>query len=330
MRLHFYSFVAVLMLPFMAPAQTPIADATSHNPKPFGLWVQELRTEAAAAGVSASLLNRAFQDIMPNERVIELDRKQPEGTRTFTQYMTTAASQSRIDEGREHYQTHRKLLDEIGAKYGVQPQFIVALWGIETNFGGYTGNFSIVEALATLAYDGRRSDFFRKELINALLIIQQGHISLSEMEGSWAGAMGQCQFMPSSFLNFAVDYNDDGRKDIWNSLPDVFASIANYLSKSGWSNAVSWGQEVRIPQTVPEALLDGKHFKSVSEWASMGVRDAAGKPLPSSDVQAALTVPGKRHERSYMVYGNYDVLLKWNRSRYFATAVGTVADAIAR
>lgn len=330
MRNALLSTVLLVALCGAAIAQAPAPEAPAHNPKPFGLWVQELRTEASAAGIKEALLERALRDIIPNERVVELDRKQPESTRTFTQYLSTAVSQDRITEGREHFQTHRALLTEIGAKYGVQPQFIVALWGIETNFGGYTGNFSIIEALASLAYDGRRSEFFRKELINALHILDQGHISLSEMEGSWAGAMGQCQFMPTSFLSFAVDYDGDGRKDIWNSLPDIFASIANYLSKSGWSNAVSWGMQVRIPATLPDSLLDGKQYKNVSEWAAMGVRDATGAPLPNMPVQAALTVPGKRHENTYMVFSNYDVLLKWNRSRYFATAVGLVSDAIAK
>ncbi len=239
-------------------------------------------------------------------------------------------SASRIKQGRAELQKHGPLLREISAKYGVQPRFIVALWGIETNFGGYTGGFSIIRSLATLSYDGRRAEFFRKELLNALKIIDAGHISLDEMDGSWAGAMGQCQFMPSSFLAYAVDYDGDGRKDIWSTLPDVFASIANYLSQSGWNDSLTWGREVRILENIDEALLEGKVFKSLHEWQALGVRNASGSALPAREIQAALTVPGSRAEPTYLIYSNYDVLLKWNRSRYFATAVGLLSDAIAQ
>lgn len=306
------------------------APQEEHNAKPFGVWSQEFKAEASAAGVSEALLSKAFAELTPNNRVVELDRKQPENTKTFSQYLKGAVNDSRITKGRALLQEHSALLREVSAKYGVKPRFIIALWGIETNFGGYTGDFSIVRSLATLAYDGRRADFFRKELLNALKIIDEGHISLADMEGSWAGAMGQCQFMPSSFLAYAVDHNGDGRKDIWGTLPDVFASIANYLSQSGWNDSLTWGREVRIPGSIDEALLDGKHYKSLNEWQALGVRNGSGGALPSRDVQGALTVPGSRAEPTYLIYSNYDVLLKWNRSRYFATAVGLLSDAIAQ
>lgn len=305
-----------------------MAEYESHNAQPFGLWVAEFKKEAIAQGISPELLERAFATMTPDERVIRLDRKQPEGTKTFTDYLAGAVSNTRIRQGRELLDTHRELLEKVAKDYGVQPRFIVALWGIETNYGGYTGNFSTVEALATLAYDGRRGEFFRKELLNALSIIQAGHITLAEMEGSWAGALGQCQFMPSSFLNFAVDYNQDGRKDIWNSLPDVFASIANYLKQSGWNDALTWGRLVSVPASTSDTLLDGKHFKTLAEWRKLGVTKSDGNELPDRDIEAALTTPGERAEGVYLIYRNYDVLLKWNRSRYFATAVGTLSDAI--
>ena len=326
-------YMMTLLVSLFCMSATALANdgaPEEHNVKPFGLWSQEFKTEAGAAGVSEALLNEAFSDLTPNNRVVELDRKQPEGTKTFSQYVKGAVNSNRINKGRALLRQHSVLLHEISAKFGVQPRFIIALWGTETNFGGYTGDFSIVRSLATLAYDGRRAEFFRKELLNALKIIDEGHISLADMEGSWAGAMGQCQFMPSSFLAYAVDYDKDGRKDIWGTLPDVFASIANYLSQSGWNDDLTWGREVRIPGSIDEALLNGKHYKSLSEWQSLGVRNASGAALPTREVQGALTVPGSRSESTYLIYSNYDVLLKWNRSRYFASAVGLLSDAISQ
>ncbi|MBN67622.1 MAG: lytic transglycosylase [Rickettsiales bacterium] len=322
----FSRICAVIMIAFcsVAHAEEP------HNAMPFGLWVKEFKMQALGQGISPQLLEEAFDGLEPNNRVVALDRKQPEGTKTFTEYMRGAVSQTRIDKGRKLYDQHKPLLDEIAAKYGVQPRFIVALWGIETNYGGYTGNFSIIEALATLAYDGRRSDFFRKELLNALTILQEGHITLDEMEGSWAGAMGQCQFMPSSFIAYAVDYNGDGRRDIWNSLPDIFASIANYLSQSGWNDDETWGRQVSTlaNANIGQSGLDV--MRPLAEWQQRGVRSADGTNLPQADLQAALVYPGTEEENAYLVYGNYKVLLKWNRSKYFATAVGTLSNRIAR
>ncbi len=318
------SVCLVVLLPVLGYALEDYA----MNSKPFGLWVQEFKTEAGEKGIDEQLLNLAFHRLEPNNRIIELDRKQPEGTKTFTQYLRDVLPQSRIDKGRALYRQHKPLLDKIAGEYGVQPRFIVALWGIETNYGGYTGNFSIIEALATLAYDGRRSEFFRSELLKALQIVQDGHISLDDMTGSWAGAMGQCQFMPSSFLNFAVDYNGDGRKDIWNDLEDTFASIANYLSQSGWNDELTWGRPVQLPEKFNYALADGKSWEQLSSWQAIGVRRIDGSDLPDVPVEAALTLPGEKDETAYLIYRNYDVILKWNRSRYFATAVGTLSNKI--
>lgn len=317
------SFILAAALAF------PMQAAAYDNPMPFGAWVDALRKEAVSKGVSEALFQKAFNGLTPNDRVIELDRAQPESTKTFTQYIKGSVTQSRIDQGRRLMAQHRTLLNKISAQYGVQPQMIVALWGTETSYGGYTGNMSIIRSLATLAYDGRRSDYFRDELLKALQIVEQGHISLNDFTGSWAGAMGQCQFMPTSFFDYAVDYNGDGRKDIWNTLPDVFASIANYLSKSGWNAQETWGRKVTLPKDFDLSLADGKQWKPIADWQKLGVRNKDGGNLPQASIQAAITLPGKPHEQAYMVYGNYDVILKWNRSRYFATAVGTLADYIA-
>jgi membrane-bound lytic murein transglycosylase B len=298
------------------------------NEKPLGLWVQEFKSEAMAQGISEALLEETFQNFTPNPRIIELDRKQPEGTVTFTKYLSNVVTSQRIKEGQRLYIENKALLEEIGKKYGVQPRFIVALWGIETSYGKVTGNFNVPQALATLAYDGRRSDFFRGELLKSLQIIEAGHIHFHQMLGSWAGAMGQSQFMPSSFLNFAVDYNGDGRKDIWNTKADIFASIANYLKTNGWNADLTWGRPVKLPAGFKEALADIKAFRPLSEWRKMGVTQMDGTPLPDRPIKAAVMFPGKPEEGAYVIYENYPVILHWNRSRYFATAVGTLADMI--
>lgn len=307
-----------------------IATPTLASDKPFAVWVQEYKRDAAAQGISQGLLDKAFHNLAPNERVIELDRRQPEGTMTFAQYKQRVISQQRINEGRRKLAQHRALLERVSAKYGVQPRFIVALWGVETSYGANTGGFDVIEALATLAYDGRRGEFFRKELTNALTIIDQGHISLENMRGSWAGAMGQCQFMPSSFLAYAQDGNGDGRKDIWNNLEDVFASIANYLAKSGWDDQWTWGRRVTLPEGFDSDLADIKQSRPVSEWARLGVRNEWGGELPQADIGASLVFPGEKGGEAYLVYNNYKTIMKWNRSLYFATSVGILSDELAK
>ena len=238
----------------------------AHGAADFDQWVKKLKTEARAKGISSSLLDEVFQGISPLPRVLELDRRQPESTMTFLQYQKRIVSPLRIEQGRQMMAKHRRLLEEVGQKYGVQPRFIVALWGIETNYGNNTGNFNVIEALATLAYDGRRPRYFRSELLAALRILHEGHIAPDKMIGSWAGAMGQSQFMPSSFLNLAVDYNGDGRKDIWTTPADVFASAANYLSQSGWRPGQIWGRSVQLPKKFNAKLASLKIQKPLSGW----------------------------------------------------------------
>lgn len=308
-----------------------IASVAHANEKPVPIWLAELRTEALSQGISANLFDRAFKGFSPNSRIIELDRKQPEKTLSFQQYLDKVVNQTRINQGRKLYQKHYSLLNKIGNQYGVQPRFIVALWGIETNYGGNTGGFNIIPALATLAYDGRRSDFFRDELLKALKIVSANHIALDDFQGSWAGAMGQSQFMPSSFLSYAQDYNGDGRKDIWKTQSDVFASIANYLKNTGWEKDVTWGREVKLPANFAFELTGREIKKSLPQWSALGVTNPNGTALPNRpDIMASITYPGKDGEEAYLTYGNYDRIMKWNRSTYFATAVGTLADKIAR
>ncbi|MBL6952924.1 MAG: lytic murein transglycosylase [Alphaproteobacteria bacterium] len=295
----------------------------------FQVWLQALRAEAQERGIKAAILDSALNGITLIPRVVELDRRQPEFTLTYKQYRDRVVPLSRIKKGRKKLAENRALLQEIGTKLGVQPRFIVALWGIETDFGRVTGGFSVVPALVTLAFDGRRSAYFRKELHNALLILDQGHITAKAMVGSWAGAMGQSQFMPSSFLAYAVDYDGDGRRDIWTTRADVFASAANYLAKSGWRADQTWGREVKLPANFAPALADLKVRKQTGEWQAMGVRRADGGDLPARQLSASIVLPEKgKMSPAYMVYSNYRTTLLWNRSTYFALAVGLLSDGI--
>ncbi len=314
---------------FVALISVLLLFAMSGSAEDFQIWLEKLRIEAKDKGISQSVLDEALAGIQPIPRVIELDRRQPEFTLTFTQYRDRVVPQSRIKKGRVKYRENRDLLEEIGGKIGVQPRFIVALWGIETDFGRVTGGFKVIHALATLAHDGRRSTYFRKELLNALQILDEGHIAPKEMMGSWAGAMGQSQFMPSSFLAHAVDYDGDGRRDIWTTRPDVFASAANYLAKSGWRADQTWGREVKLPNDFDFALADLKVRKSIGEWQALGVRQPDGGDLPTRQLSASIVLPQKGEmSPAYLVYNNYRTTLRWNRSTYFALAVGLLSDAI--
>jgi membrane-bound lytic murein transglycosylase B len=316
--------ILLLLLLVLITTQTHAGDQASYD-----RWVEEFRQQALRDGISSQTLDQAFAGSKFLPRVIELDRKQPESKMTFDKYRNMIVSQQRIKQGRHEFNKHRALLNEVSATYGVQPQYIVALWGIESNFGSNTGGFDIIDSLATLAYEGRRAEFFGKELSKALKIIDAGHITAQAMKGSWAGAMGQSQFMPSSFLAYAQDYNKDGRKDIWNTHADVFASAANYLARSRWKGDERWGREVRVPASFTSDMVDRQNKKSLSTWASMGVTLPNGQPIPIADIRAGLVAPDGLSGPAYLTYDNYDVIMKWNRSTYFATSVGLLADKIA-
>ncbi len=306
-----------------------LAAARPAQALPFEQWLDGVRAEASRAGIGAKTLDAALADISLIPRVIELDRAQPEFTLTFDQYMARVVSPRRVRKGRAKFAENRALLQEVGQKYKVQPRFIVALWGIETDFGRISGGFPVIPALATLAYDGRRSSYFRKELIAALTILDEGHIAPDKMIGSWAGAMGQSQFMPSSFLRFAVDHNGDGRKDIWTTRADVFASAANYLARSGWRGDQTWGREVGLTKAVDPAQFGLKVVKPMRAWQELGVRRADGSDLPRRQLAASLIQPGGAKAKTFLVYNNFRTVMKWNRSTYFATAVGRLADRVA-
>lgn len=324
----FFSGAIALVLAWMTTSANVGLAADQQS---FEAWLKDFRAEAKAAGISSATIASALTGLESLPDVIELDNRQPEGTLTFEQYNKKVLSKTRIETGRKLYKKHQKLLKRVAGQYGVQPRFIVALWGIETSYGGFTGGHDVIPALATLAHEGRRATFFTKELIAALRILDDGHITVDKMRGSWAGAMGQSQFMPSSFVRFAVDFDGDGKRDIWNSLPDVFASIANYLAGSGWNDQYTWGREVRpagakIAPSESKAAL--KVVKSLPEWQSLGVRRTNGNALPNVALDASLLHTDDGQGPAYLIYNNFRVLMDWNRSTYFALTVGELADLI--
>jgi membrane-bound lytic murein transglycosylase B len=308
-----------------------ISPATIPAPtQSFADWLADFRTEASSLGISTSTLDTAFNTVVePLPRIIELDRSQPEFVQTFTGYMRNRMSDRRIERGRRLLAEHKDLFAEIQRKYGIQPHYLAAFWALESNFGDETGGFSVINALATLAYDPRRADFFRGELLTALHIIDQGHIPANQMTGSWAGAMGQCQFMPSTFKAYAVDGDGDGRINIWASLPDVFASAGNYLSKLGWKADERWGREVVLPADFDFALSGTGVRKTVSEWNNLGVTRADGSTLGSSDIIGSVIVPAGAKGPAFLAYNNFHTILEWNRSTFYGIAVGHLADRFA-
>ena len=306
------------------------AMAQEEGAESFAEWREGVRSEALEQGISAAVFDAAFADVEPIPRVIELDRSQPEVTLTFDQYVERVVPESRVEKGRKLLAEHRDLLEPIGRTYGVPPRFIVALWGIETNFGQYLGGFPVIASLATLAYDGRRSAYFRQELLHALRILEDGHITPKAMMGSWAGAMGQSQFMPSSFVNYAVDHDGDGRRDIWGTQGDVFASAANYLAQAGWRAGETWGRQVTLPPGFDHSLAGLEVKKALADWQALGLRRADGSDLPQADISGSVVLPGGEGGPAYLVYNNYRTIMRWNRSFYFATSVGLLADGIGR
>jgi membrane-bound lytic murein transglycosylase B len=294
----------------------------------FDTWVAELKVEALGHGVSPRVFDRAFEGVRPDAEVLISDRTQPELTRAVWDYLDRAVSETRVENGRRLYQENRAMLAEVEGRFAVDPQTIVAIWGMESAYGEFTGGHNVIEALATLAYGSRRAGFFRTHLLTALEILQAGHIAADEMYGSWAGAMGQTQFMPTAFARFATDHDGDGRRDIWGSLPDVFASTANYLSSFGWRHREPWGVEVRLPEGFPWALADTSIRKPVGEWRALGVRRIDGSDVPESTEPAAIFLPAGYRGPAFILYDNFRTLLRYNNSDAYALAVGHLSDRV--
>jgi membrane-bound lytic murein transglycosylase B len=296
----------------------------------FSAFLSGIRRDASAQGIRAATIDTALRIAQFLPHVIEFDRKQPETQLTFAQYLEKVVTEQRMDSARRQLVENRVLLDGIWRRYNVEPRFIVALWGIESDFGKVMGNYEVVSSLATLAYDGRRSSYFRGELISALRIIDQGHIRADSMMGSWAGAMGQCQFMPSTFLGYAVDYDGDGRRDIWNDRADVLASIANYIARLGWRGGEGWGREVMLPAGFDPRFTGLEVRRATVEWSRLGVRSIDAGPLLGRESEASLVMPDGTGGPAFLVYDNFRTIMRWNKSTYFAAAVGYLADRMAR
>jgi membrane-bound lytic murein transglycosylase B len=302
----------------------------------FSEFLAGVRTEALARGIREATLDVALVDLVPEPVVIARDRAQPEQTLSLETYIARRLTARTVTMGRDQLQQHRELLDRIAGVYGVPSEVIVAVWGLESNFGRFTGTYPTIRALATLAYDARRS-LFRAELLDALAILDRGDATVDTLKGSWAGAMGQPQFMPSSFLSRAVDFDGDGRADIWSSLSDVFASTANYLREAGWVRGQRWGREVTISKAsmaaidreVPMRAEGCRAIRSMTvarpldSWKAHGVTLSGGAALPGAAMDASLVRGSRRH---FLAYGNYGALLSYNCSHAYALSVGLLAD----
>ena len=294
----------------------------------FDACLDGIRDRAIQDGVVPAVADRVLARVEFLDSVIELDRRQPEFTTPFAEYLARSVTSQRVDRGRELLQTHRVLLERVQSETGVPPAYLLAFWGLETNFGSYFGRTFVPSALATLACDPRRSEFFTDELIAALHIVQEGAIPLERMRGSWAGAMGHVQFMPSVFLRHAVDGDGDGRRDLWNSVPDALLSAGNFLSDLGWETGYRWGREVLLPRGFDFAEAGRSLRRPLGEWRRMGVTDVSGHPVADLELPATLLLPAGHLGPAFLVYPNFNVILGWNRSEYYALAVGHLADRI--
>ncbi len=320
-------FLFLFSFVFKSFAYTPSAQ-TMQTEQGFQNWVTEFKKSALKEGISQNTLDSAFKDVQLNHRVLKLDRRQPEFSLTFWQYFNRTVTDWRIETGQKLYKKHKVQLDEITKQYGVPGRFLISFWGMETNYGGYTGNTKIIESLATLAYDPRRSTFFTRELIAALRIIDLGHVKPEQMKGSWAGAMGQPQFMPSNYLKYTIDGDNDGKIDLWNSLPDVFHSMGSFLQQIGWQAGENWGREVQLPKQFNLALADNKTEKALQQWQKLGIKLADGRVLPTADLDARLLLPSGYSGPAFLVFENFQVIKRWNRSNNYAISVGHLADRI--
>lgn len=316
----------LFMLALILPAQHLVA--SQGGGKTWHIWLNDFKKEALADGITTRTFDRAFDGVKPSRRVQHFNKTQPEKRISFLEYRSTRIDPYRITIGVREYKKRRATIEKIGAEYHVDPCFITAIWGIESSYGKFMGSFPVISSLATLAYDGRRTQFFRKELLFALHILQDGHVNPNDFKGEWAGASGHAQFLPSSWHKFAVDYSGDGRKDIWNNMDDVFASIANYLKGNGWRDGEPWAYEVRLPHNYDKSTLGYDLKRTVNEWKALGVRMRDGQPMPNSNLQAAIIVPDGGP--ALLVFNNFKVILRYNNSRYYAGSVGYLAESICR
>jgi membrane-bound lytic murein transglycosylase B len=299
------------------------------NTDAFKQCIAGLQVQAAAAGLSDHTVNTVLAQVSHLPKILEYDRNQPEFVQTFSGYFAARVTNWRVNKGRELLAKHRDFLNKLNQEYGIPPQYLVAFWGLETNFGGIKGKMPILDSLATLACDERRSAFFSAELLQALRLVERENLAIDGMVGSWAGAMGHTQFMPSAYLRYAKDGDGDGKVDLWNSELDALASAANFLHELGWQPGFRWGREVLLPANFDYQLAGKSNPQRLGFWRKAGVSTTNSKALPDSDVLAALLIPAGHTGSAFLVYANFDVILRWNNSEYYGIAVGHLADRIA-
>ncbi|MFK7915483.1 MAG: lytic murein transglycosylase [Pseudomonadales bacterium] len=313
-------FVVLLLL---GTPHVAAADQTD-----FSACLKRLESEAIASGIPADTTRRVLTGLRPIERVLQSDRSQPEFVKTFTEYFTARVNERRVEEGRRLLKEHGALLEKIKDRSGVPPQYLVALWGLETNFGSYFGKLDIPAALATLACDSRRAAFFQAELFAVLNVIATGDMQREQLVGSWAGAIGHMQFMPTTFLEYAVDGDGDGKRNLM-SQADALTSGANYLQSLGWASGFRWGREVLLPKNFDYSTTGSDQWRPLADWQQLGVLDAFGNPLADAPIEAAVLLPAGHEGPAFLVYDNYKIVLDWNRSHFYALSVGRLADRIA-
>lgn len=304
-------------------AHAAIADDTG-----FTECIAGLQARARAEQLPAWIIDGVLPELKLQARVIELDRRQPEFTQTFANYLNTRVTPARIEQGRGLLEKYAPLLQQLTSRYGVPGRYLIAFWGLETNFGSYLGNMRTLDSLATLACDQRRSDFFTGELMTALALLDRESLTPEQMRGSWAGAVGHTQFMPSAYSRYAVDGDDDGRIDLWNSVHDALASSANFLAELGWKHGERWGREVLLPEDFPYEQSGLSNRQALGHWKKLGVMLTSKARLPDIDLDAAIIVPAGHTGPAFLVYQNFEVIMRWNRSEFYALAVGLLADRI--
>ena len=321
--LYLIVFATAFMTSFMTTS------AAAESPATFDACVSDLKSQAIAESLSTQAIDSVFASIEELPRVVAADRSQAEFIQSFGAYYERRVTPTRVERGRALLSEHRELLNRVQEQTGLPPQYIVSFWGLETNFGSYFGKLEIPSALATLACEGRRADFFTQQLFALVQLVGEGHMTVDQLRGSWAGAMGHMQFMPTTYLDYAVDADGDGRKDVYGSLSDALTSGGNYLRSSGWESGFRWGREITLPEDFPYQESGFHNWQPIKNWASLGVKDVFGNPLPDLETSSAILLPSGHTGPAFIVYPNFRVIMKWNRSTHYALSVGRLADRIA-
>ena len=323
-----FRLIICLLFSGWAYANDTLAPENVPETQSFEEFLDDIRHQALDQGISKVTLDQALSALTPNPKVLKFDRTQAEFSQNFWHYLGSRVSEYRLNNGSEKLNIHQRVLQNNYQKYGVPPHIIIAFWGLETNYGTYTGNLSLVRSLATLSHDLRRREFFTQQLLALLKLIDEGKIP-ADAKGSWAGAMGNVQFMPTNVATYGIDADQDGEIGLWDNTQDIFASAANFLQKIGWHRGERWGREVSIPQNFDYQLATLKNKKTVNEWQALGVRTAQGQDLPSSTLKASLILPMGYNGPAFLAYRNFRAILRWNHSILYALSVGHLSDRLA-